>query len=62
MEVRLRLMAQGNGIAFYLTKEVLRLRGVFTGTSVRRPAVAPDEDSYAEIRKQVELLGLGRSE
>ncbi len=54
----LRLLAQGNGISFYLTKEVLRLRGVFTRTDVRRPAVQPDELAYREIRRQVEVLGL----
>jgi 4-hydroxy-tetrahydrodipicolinate synthase len=54
----LRLLGQGNGIGFYLTKEVLRLRGVFTRTDVRRPAVQPDELAYREIRHQVEALGL----
>ena len=54
----LRLLGQGTGISFYLCKEVLRLRGIFTNTVVRRPAVAPDETTYREIRRQVELLGL----
>lgn len=31
----LNLLSQGSGIAFYLYKEVLRLRGVFTSTDVR---------------------------
>jgi 4-hydroxy-tetrahydrodipicolinate synthase len=57
----LRLLAQGTGISFYLTKEVLRLRGVFTSTSVRRPAVEPDALAYQEIRRQVEALGLART-
>jgi len=56
----LRLLAQGNGIGFYLTKEVLRMRGVFTRTSVRRPAVRPEELALGEIRRQVEALGLDR--
>jgi 4-hydroxy-tetrahydrodipicolinate synthase len=56
----LRLLGQGNGISFYLCKEILRLRGVFTNTTVRRPAVSPDETGYTEIRRQVELLGLDR--
>ena len=56
----LRLLAQGNGVGLYLTKEVLRLRGVFTRTDVRRPAVKPDELAYREIRRQVEALGLDR--
>jgi 4-hydroxy-tetrahydrodipicolinate synthase len=54
----LRLLAQGNGIGFYLTKEVLRLRGVFTNTDVRRPAVRPDDLAFNEVRRQVEALGL----
>jgi dihydrodipicolinate synthase/N-acetylneuraminate lyase len=54
----LRLLGQGTGISFYLCKEVLRLRGIFTNTTVRRPAVAPDETSYSEIVRQVEALGL----
>ena len=55
----LRLLAQGNGISFYLTKEVLRLRGVFERTDVRRPALRPDDLSHVEVRRQVEALGLG---
>jgi dihydrodipicolinate synthase/N-acetylneuraminate lyase len=54
----LRLLAQGSGIGFYLTKEVLRLRGIFTNTAVRRPALEPDALAYQEVRRQVELLGL----
>jgi 2-keto-3-deoxy-L-arabinonate dehydratase len=57
----LRLLAQGNGIGFHLTKEVLRLRGVFTSTTVRRPAVEPDALAYQEIRHAVEALGLDRT-
>jgi len=57
----LRLLAQGTGIGFYLTKEVLRLRGVFTSTRARRPAVEPDALAYQEIRRQVEALGLART-
>jgi len=56
----LRLLAQGNGTGFYLTKEVLRLRGIFTRTDVRRPAERPDDLAYREIRRQVEILGLER--
>ena len=54
----LRLLAQGNGIGFYLTKEVLRVRGIFTETAVRRPALEPDALAYQEVHHQVELLGL----
>ena len=57
----LRLLGQGTGISFYLCKEVLRMRGIFTNTTVRRPSVAPDEASYQEVQRQVELLGLARA-
>jgi 4-hydroxy-tetrahydrodipicolinate synthase len=57
----LNLLSQGMGIWTYLYKEVLRLRGVFSNTSVqvRKPATEPDELAYREVRRQVELLGLG---
>jgi dihydrodipicolinate synthase/N-acetylneuraminate lyase len=45
-------------MAFYLCKEVLRLRGVFANTNVRRPATRPDEIAYRELRHEVEVLGL----
>jgi dihydrodipicolinate synthase/N-acetylneuraminate lyase len=57
----LRLLGQGNGTGFYLTKEVLRLRGIFTRTDVRRPAERPDDLAYREIRRQVEILGLEKA-
>jgi 4-hydroxy-tetrahydrodipicolinate synthase len=58
--ILLNLLSQGMGIWTYLYKEVLRLRGVFSSTCVhvRKPATAPDEAAYWEIREQVELLGL----
>jgi dihydrodipicolinate synthase/N-acetylneuraminate lyase len=56
----IRLLAQGTGISFYLCKEVLRLRGVFNTTRVRRPATEPDELAYREVRRQVELLDLAQ--
>jgi 4-hydroxy-tetrahydrodipicolinate synthase len=54
----LKLLCQEGGILFYLYKEVLRLRGVFTNTVVRKPAAEPDEIAYRELRREVELLGL----
>ncbi len=54
----LNLLSQGGGIFFYLYKEVLRLRGVFTNTEVRKPATEPDAIAYRELRHQVEILGL----
>jgi dihydrodipicolinate synthase/N-acetylneuraminate lyase len=57
----LNLLSQGSGIFFYLYKEVLRLRGVFTNREVRKPATEPDAIAYRELRHQVEDLGLGSS-
>lgn len=54
----LKQLGQGLGIANHLTKEVLRLRGVFRNARVRHPAVAPDETAYREIREAVESLEL----
>lgn len=57
----LNLLSQGSGLLFYLYKEVLRLRGVFSNTEVRKPATEPDQIAYRELRYQVEILGLARS-
>jgi hypothetical protein len=55
----LRQLGQGLGIAFHLSKEVLRLRGVFRkGAHVRHPAAPPDELAFQEIARFVEALEL----
>ena len=55
----LRQLGQGLGIAFHLTKEVLRLRGVFRkGAHVPHPAAPPDELAFQEIARLVEALEL----
>ncbi len=56
----LKLIAQGLGMNFYLAKEVLRVRGVFSQSNVRvrRPATAPDQLAVRELHEQLELLGL----
>ena len=54
----LKQLGQALGINYYLTKEVLRLRGIFKAAYVRHPAAAPDEGAYREIRSLVESLGL----
>ena len=56
----LKQLGQGLGMASYLAKEVLRLRGVFKAANVRPPAAPPDDLAYREIRHLVEVLGLGR--
>ena len=40
----LNLLGQGLGIALQLTKEVLRLRGVFKNSNMRHPSVRPETD------------------
>ena len=54
----LKQLGQGLGLAFHLTKEVLRLRGVFKTAYVRHPASGPDELAFREIRGLVESLEL----
>ena len=54
----LKQMGQALGIAYHLTKEVLRLRGVFKSAYVRHPAAPPDGTAYREIRRLVEVLDL----
>lgn len=56
--VLLRQLGQGLGLAYHLTKEVLRLRGVFKTANVRHPAARPDDEAYREVRRLVEQLGL----
>jgi 4-hydroxy-tetrahydrodipicolinate synthase len=54
----LKTLGQGMGIANYLSKEVLRLRGVFKSVNVRHPATPPDDRTFNEIRRIVERLEL----
>lgn len=54
----LKFMGQGLGLSYYLTKEVMRLRGVFKTAYVRHPAQPPDEIAYRELRSLVESLEL----
>lgn len=57
-EPLLKLLGQGLGISYYLTKEVLRLRGIFKTAYVRHPAAPPDGTAYREVRRLVEVLDL----
>ncbi len=54
----LQTLGQGQGIAIYLTKEVLRLRGVFKAANVRHPGMRPDDLTYRELARQVDQLEL----
>ena len=55
----LRLLGQTLGISYHLTKEVLRLRGVFKAANVRHPSTLPEDRAFAEVRSLVERLELG---
>ena len=55
----LRLLGQTLGISYHLTKEVLRLRGVFKTANVRHPSTPPDDLAFVEVRSVVERLKLG---
>jgi dihydrodipicolinate synthase/N-acetylneuraminate lyase len=54
----LKQLGQGLGIAYHLTKEVMRLRGIFKTAYVRHPAAPPDEVAYRETRRLMEALEL----
>ncbi len=54
----LKQLGQGLGLAYHLTKELLRLRGVFKTAYVRHPASPPDDLAYRELRTLVEELEL----
>ncbi|MCH8062939.1 MAG: dihydrodipicolinate synthase family protein [Chloroflexi bacterium] len=54
----IKSFGQGFGIAAYLAKEVLRIRGVFKAAHVRHPAAKPDDLAFKEIRQLVESLEL----
>ena len=55
----LKLIGQaGGGSSFHVVKEILRLRGVFKAAYVRSPAIPPDGQTYREVRRAVESLGL----
>jgi 4-hydroxy-tetrahydrodipicolinate synthase len=45
-------------VSYHLTKEVLRLRGVFKATHVRHPTVQPDKTAVQRVQRLVEELGL----
>ena len=55
----LRLLGQTLGISYHLTKEVLRLRGVFKAANVTHPSTLPEDRAFAEVRSLVERLELG---
>jgi 2-keto-3-deoxy-L-arabinonate dehydratase len=48
----------GQGMNYWMAKEILRLRGVFTSAYPRLPAHKPDETAFREVREMCERLGL----
>ncbi|HJM54599.1 MAG TPA: dihydrodipicolinate synthase family protein [Dehalococcoidia bacterium] len=48
----------GQGMNYWMAKEILRLRGVFTSAFPRLPAHKPDETAFREVREMCERLGL----
>lgn len=46
------------GMNYWMAKEILRLRGVFTSAYPRLPAHKPDETAFREVREMCERLGL----
>jgi 2-keto-3-deoxy-L-arabinonate dehydratase len=48
----------GQGMNYWMAKEILRLRGVFTSAYPRLPARKPDETAFREVREMCERLEL----
>ena len=55
----LRILSQP-GVGFALTKEILKMRGVFKTTDVRRPYDIPDSSTVAETHRILEDLQLSK--
>ncbi len=56
----LRILSQP-GVGFSLTKEILKIRGVFKTTNVRSPYDAPDPHTISETHRILEDLQLSKS-
>ena len=54
----LKTLGQGLGINYHLTKELMRIRGVFKTAYVRHPAQPPDEVHHRELRSAIESAQL----
>ena len=53
----LRTLAQPQ-VCFSFTKEILKMRGVFKNSKVRKPYDIPDEAAFIELHRMVDELGL----
>ncbi|MFW6174186.1 MAG: dihydrodipicolinate synthase family protein [Chloroflexota bacterium] len=54
----IRTLAQSQGIANWIYKEILVRRGVFKVAYARRPAVKPDKAQIEEVEEMLDELGL----
>ncbi|MDA1188506.1 MAG: dihydrodipicolinate synthase family protein [Chloroflexi bacterium] len=48
-------------VSYHLTKELLRIRGIFKNANVRHPTVRPDEAQFQNIRNIAKQIGLQTS-
>ena len=55
-----KLYTLGEGQLYWIAKEILRRRGVFTCAFPRLPAVKPDPITYRELDALMERLGVAR--
>ena len=58
-EPMLRILSQP-GVSFALTKEILKIRGIFKSTKVRSPYDAPDSSTVAETHRILKDLQLSK--
>ena len=54
----IKLYTLGEGQLYWVAKEILRRRGVFTEAYPRMPAVKPDAGIYRELDSLMERLGM----
>ena len=54
----MKLYTLAEGQLYWVAKEILRRRGVFTQASPRLPAVTPDAGIYRELDVLIERLGV----
>ena len=53
-----KLYTLGEGQAYWVAKEILRRRGVFTQANPRLPAAKPDAETFRELDALIERLGV----
>ena len=53
-----KLYTLGEGQLYWVAKEILRRRGVFTQANPRLPAAKPDTETFRELDALIERLGV----